>query len=192
MPKRSAKHMGERRKRILDAALECALSKGWGRTTIDDVASRAGLSKGGVYVHFANKRELLVGIVKSNVEAVETLAGFTKFKDLRRMLLAGMDFLSSPRGQAVAISNLEFQLEAARDPELQQMLRAGAARMVEVFTLVVKRLRPDLAASEAATAALSLILLVEGVRSFRAFSDAVSKAQLRAAMQRQLEALQSK
>ena len=192
MPKRSATHMGERRKKILDAALECALSKGWGRTTIDDVASHAGLSKGGVYVHFANKRELLVGIVKSNVEAVETLASFTQYKDVRRMLLRGMDFLSSPKGQAVAISNLEFQLEAARDPELQQMLRTGAARMVEVFTLVVKRLRPDLTASEAATAALSLILLVEGVRSFRAFSDAASKAQLRAAMERQLEALQAK
>jgi TetR/AcrR family transcriptional regulator, repressor for uid operon len=192
MPKRSATHMGERRKKILDAALECALSKGWGRTTIDDVASHAGLSKGGVYVHFANKRELLVGIVKSNVEAVETLASFTTYKDVRRMLLRGMDFLSSPKGQAVAISNLEFQLEAARDPELQQMLRTGAARMVEVFTLVVKRLRSDLSASEAATAALSLILLVEGVRSFRAFSDAASKAQLRAAMERQLEALQAK
>src|SRR5580704_9690888 len=127
MPKRSAEHMGERRGQILDAALKCALSKGWGRTTIDEVAAEAGVSKGGLYVHFANKRELLVGIIKRNVEEVETLTSFTKYKDLHRMLLAGMEFLSSARGHAVAISNLEFQLEAVRDPELRQMLRDGAA-----------------------------------------------------------------
>ena len=166
------------------------MSKGWGRTTIDDVASKAGLSKGGVYVHFANKRELLAGIVKSNVEAVETLTQLTTFKDLRRMLLDGINLLWSARGHAIAIGNFDLQLEAIRDPELQQMMRDGAARMIEVFSLVVRRLRPDLPASEASTAALSLILLLEGIRSFRAVSDAASKAQLRAAIERQLEILQ--
>jgi BetI-type transcriptional repressor, C-terminal len=132
---------------------------------------------------------VLGGIIRRNVEQVETLTGLTTYKDLRRMLLKGMEFFGSARGHAVSISNLEFQLEAARDPELQEMLRAGAARMVEVFTLVVQRLRPDLPAAETSAVALSLILLVEGVRSFRAFSDAASKAQLRAAMERQLETL---
>jgi TetR/AcrR family transcriptional regulator, transcriptional repressor of aconitase len=189
MPKRSPEHMRERRKQILDAAIECVLKKGWARTTVDDVATRARLSKGGIYVHFANKRELLVGIAKRNIEEIETLANLSTFKDLRRMLLAGINLLASPRGHAIATSNLEFQLEAARDPELQQIFRAGAARLIEVFSRVVQRLRPDLAASEASTTALTLILLIEGIRSFRVLSDAVSKTQLRGAIERQLKTL---
>jgi AcrR family transcriptional regulator len=190
MPKRSSEHMRDRRERILDAAVECSLKKGWARTTVDDVAAFARLSKGGIYVHFANKRELLVGIAKRNLEEIETLVNLNTLRDLRRILLDGIDSLASRRGRAIAITNLEFQLEAARDTELRDLYRVGSARLIEVFLLVVRRLRPDLTASEASTAALSLIFLVEGIRSFRALSDAASKAQMREAVERQLQTLQ--
>lgn len=45
--------------RLLDAAAGAFADKGFHATTTRDIASRAGLSPAGVYVHFASKEELL-------------------------------------------------------------------------------------------------------------------------------------
>ena len=45
-------------KQILDAALAEFSARGFSRTRIDDIAARAGLSKGGVYTHFRSKNEV--------------------------------------------------------------------------------------------------------------------------------------
>jgi AcrR family transcriptional regulator len=48
---------------ILDAALACFAERGYHETSIDDIAARAGLSKGAIYWHFAGKRELFLALV---------------------------------------------------------------------------------------------------------------------------------
>ena len=40
---------------ILDAALAEFSERGYAATTMDDIARRSGLSKGGLYAHFASK-----------------------------------------------------------------------------------------------------------------------------------------
>lgn len=45
--------------RLLEAAAEAFADRGFHATTTRDIASRAGLSPAGVYVHFASKEELL-------------------------------------------------------------------------------------------------------------------------------------
>ena len=51
-----------RRNTILDAAEEVFFSKGINLATMDDVAERAELSKGTLYLYFKNKEELYLGI----------------------------------------------------------------------------------------------------------------------------------
>lgn len=46
------------RQRIIDAAREVFLTKGVSRTSLDNIASHAGVTRGAVYWHFANKAEL--------------------------------------------------------------------------------------------------------------------------------------
>lgn len=57
---RSRRHPppAERRARILEAALRCFAEKGYHEATMDDVARAAGVSKGGLYWHFASKAEV--------------------------------------------------------------------------------------------------------------------------------------
>ena len=43
---------------ILDAAIEEFLEKGYERASMEAIAKRAGLSKGGLYHHFINKDEV--------------------------------------------------------------------------------------------------------------------------------------
>jgi AcrR family transcriptional regulator len=47
------------RRRLLEAAADAFAARGFHATSTRDIASRAGLSPAGVYVHFASKEELL-------------------------------------------------------------------------------------------------------------------------------------
>ncbi|WP_262299351.1 TetR/AcrR family transcriptional regulator [Microvirga sesbaniae] len=58
------------RERILDAAAELVSEIGSGRLTLDTVAERAGLSKGGLLYNFSTKDALLQGMVQRLVDEV--------------------------------------------------------------------------------------------------------------------------
>jgi AcrR family transcriptional regulator len=53
----------ERYAQILKAAKACFLERGYFATRVDQIAKKAGLSKGGVYFHFKSKREIFMALV---------------------------------------------------------------------------------------------------------------------------------
>ena len=59
--------------RLTHAAAEAFAAKGFSATTTRDIASGAGLSPAGVYVHFASKEELLFELSRSGHEAALAL-----------------------------------------------------------------------------------------------------------------------
>ena len=63
MPPLAQRVAALRRDHILDAAIHVFASKGFERTTIRDVARRAGVSDGTIYNYFENKSALLLGIL---------------------------------------------------------------------------------------------------------------------------------
>ncbi len=48
-----------RRRRILEAAIELFLRRGYTRTTLDDIAAEASVAKGTIYQHFKSKADVL-------------------------------------------------------------------------------------------------------------------------------------
>jgi len=52
---------------VLDAALDLFVEKGFQNTRVEDIATRAGLSKGAVYLYFPSKEAILEGLVKRAV-----------------------------------------------------------------------------------------------------------------------------
>ena len=67
-PKMPAEH---RREQLLDAAGTLFMKKGYLGTTTEEVARKAGLTKGGLYFHFKNKEELLFELVKQMHEELQ-------------------------------------------------------------------------------------------------------------------------
>jgi AcrR family transcriptional regulator len=67
----------ERPTEILDAALEVFAERGYAATRLEDVARRAGVTKGTMYLYFANKEALFKELVRKTtlpvVEMVEEL-----------------------------------------------------------------------------------------------------------------------
>lgn len=53
-----------RRRRLLDAALSVFLRFGYRKTSMDEIARAAGVSRQGLYLHFATKEELFRGAVQ--------------------------------------------------------------------------------------------------------------------------------
>lgn len=68
--KRSNMKPEDRRNQILKVAENLFFSKGFEDTTISEIISEAGLSKGGFYHHFASKEELLLGIFAQMVDRI--------------------------------------------------------------------------------------------------------------------------
>jgi len=78
----------ERPKQILDAALAVFAERGLAAARLEDIAKLAGVSKGTIYLYFANKEELFRGVVRSTViEFIERgEAAFEQDRDPMRAL----------------------------------------------------------------------------------------------------------
>ncbi len=66
----------ERPRQILDAAFEVFAEYGLGSARLDEIARRAGVSKGTIYLYFDSKEELFRAVVEAKVVAVIEAAEF--------------------------------------------------------------------------------------------------------------------
>lgn len=52
---------------LLDAALDLFVERGFAATRLDEVAARAGVSKGTLYLYYASKEDLFKAVVRQNI-----------------------------------------------------------------------------------------------------------------------------
>ncbi len=112
---------------VLDAALELFTKRGFSRTTVDQVAKRAGLSKGSVYLYFPSKKALLAGLVRRAVVPVANMAlgVIADYRgDPRPVIrqLVGMLASNMNDPKVFAVPKLVIR-EAVGAPEIAQMYR---------------------------------------------------------------------
>ena len=65
----SPQKTAQTRQSVARAALELFLERGYRGTRVSDVASRAGVAKGTVYLHFADKQALFAGVLGDVLDA---------------------------------------------------------------------------------------------------------------------------
>jgi AcrR family transcriptional regulator len=106
---------------IIAAALACFTERGFAATRLDDVAARAGITKGTLYLYFRSKEELFKAVVRQqlipNIERAEAIAEQSAASGLallRQLLTAMSGILDSPLG---AIPKL-VMTEAGNFPDL--------------------------------------------------------------------------
>src|ERR1700690_1679391 len=63
---------GDKRERILDAAVRVFAKKGFHATRVSEVAKAAGVADGTIYLYFKSKDELLVSLFEDRVERLLT------------------------------------------------------------------------------------------------------------------------
>ncbi|MFC7396588.1 TetR/AcrR family transcriptional regulator [Chelatococcus sp. GCM10030263] len=94
--RRRRSSVSRRRRQILDAALVVFLAEGYTAARMDDVAARAGVAKGTIYLHFTDKEELFrsliqeeIGPVVAGTEAMVGVFGGST-RDLLKRLATGL------------------------------------------------------------------------------------------------------
>src|ERR1700756_2199725 len=66
----------ERAPEILDAALSCFAEKGFAACRMDDIARRAGISKGTIYLYFESKEAVFKALAQRAIgERIAAIAG---------------------------------------------------------------------------------------------------------------------
>lgn len=130
------------RRKIAAAAAEVLFEKGVSDTSIRDICKRSGVSMGGVYVHFASKRDIIVAAIESLVEGAGPVPLFETWTDLVEMLRLHHFSVQSPVARQYARFQLEFlgsivtsgeespQLRALRDKE-EQLLNDTLLKLKE-------------------------------------------------------------
>jgi AcrR family transcriptional regulator len=129
---------------LLDAAFALFVARGFAATRIDDIAARAGVSKGTVYLYFPSKQAVFEALVRQSVlPNVERLIGETAqpgtpvLEILPRLLraitstMAGSPLLQFPR---LIIA------ESPQFPELAQFWRQTVIdRMLDTISGLIQR-----------------------------------------------------
>lgn len=130
-------HRRERRKQarpgeLLEAALDLFVEKGFAATRVDDVAARAGVSKGTLFLYFPSKEELFKAVVRENIagrfdEWNEELAAFcgTTSEVLRYCYQSWWERLGKTK--ASGITKLMFS-EAQNFPEIALFYQQAVIR----------------------------------------------------------------
>jgi TetR/AcrR family fatty acid metabolism transcriptional regulator len=108
-PGRTARS-GEKRQRILDAAVRVFARKGFYATRVSEVAKAAGVADGTIYLYFKSKDELIVSLFEDRVErllaylATELPAAGSASHKLRRIIELQLGLLEGERDLAEVVT----------------------------------------------------------------------------------------
>lgn len=151
---RRAREKAQRRREILDAARREFFEHGFRRPTMDDVAARAEISKGTIYLYFASKEEILahlllegLGLLLSKMKAaLSSTDSATAESALRALADAYLDFCqSSPSYFRLLMAFDRGRFGESIPPELYQKILDESLRSL---TLVAQAIETGLSSGE--------------------------------------------
>jgi TetR/AcrR family transcriptional regulator, transcriptional repressor of aconitase len=164
----------ERRKQILDAALQCFLQFGYSKTSMDDVAKKANLSRPLIYLKFKSKQDLFLGLyVDFTEEALTQAATVLKSKrSTKEILLEVTEIVTIRAWEKVAghpmaaefypICQQQFPKESERIErdvvKIYQEIFEGDKGKAEVFLLAVDGLHTDTPTSKVLRKRLEILI----------------------------------
>ena len=163
----------ETQSRLLDAAQDVFLRDGYEAAQLDEIAARAGRSKGAVYTHFKSKEDLFLALFENRTRAyVDKL-----IRDLdtcasreERLHVFREFFVALATDRTWPILTLEFKLFALRHPASKERLRKAyemstPARdghsLQQAFGKLTREQRADMGLSLAALGPIVTGLILE-------------------------------
>ncbi|MGV2940897.1 TetR/AcrR family transcriptional regulator [Mesobacillus sp. LC4] len=125
----SEEYKERKRQEILQSAHVCFAEKGFEASTVDDIVSRSGLSKGAIYNYFKSKDEIYLALMEGQTN--DSGSKFAKAIAERETSLEKLNYLieaylnNDPNDEeniGHAIVHYEFRLYSTRNPKLKGML----------------------------------------------------------------------
>jgi AcrR family transcriptional regulator len=119
------------RARLIDAAAEVIDEKGYHRATLDEIASRAGMTRGAIYGNFKDRESLFLAVVATKWRLIDP--AFRPGASLKEQLreLAAEVLEAAPARQAQMVRALEFHAYALSDRRMRSRMASKAAEAYE-------------------------------------------------------------
>lgn len=143
-PPRWRRRPEERPRQIVDAALAVFGEHGLAASRLDDIAKRAGLSKGTIYLYFPNKEELFREVVRQTVvaqiEEAERDFGASKGSATEALTAVMRGYWTFVRSPAFAPLFRLIHAEIHNFPDLAQFYEQEVVgRKQRLFAAVIRR-----------------------------------------------------
>jgi len=185
-------HVEARQDQILDAAWVCFAERGYHRSTMQDIATKAGLSTGAIYLYYDSKEALLMAINQRNLETGRQVIQDVRERSagpisaMRSLGEAMISVFSDPGFETATRLSIEMWPEVIRSPELA----ANSRREIGFWREEVgKLLREAQEAGEIRedvdpdTIAMLSICAWEGLRHYKLIDPTISEEILIAIVQ---------
>lgn len=169
-------HIEARKSQILNAAWNCFARNGYHRTTMQDIASEAGISAGAIYHYFEGKEAVLAAINQRSQALGRGLVASAAAGDgdpIRSISIIGeamMRFFHDPQFETIARINIEIWPEILRHDELRKAVGDEMRFWREAVTKIVTEaqdrgdIRPDV---DPQALAQVMMCAWEGMRHYR-------------------------
>jgi AcrR family transcriptional regulator len=185
VPRVTTEYEHAQREKILRAANARFSSRGYHRTTIQDICDEAEISKGGLYTYFRSKEQVLAAVVDNSVRTMlaeakaAAASGTTALNRLDRVaevtiarVMAGESHAASPQ------LLLEIWAEASKNPDIQSVCARAYA---EWRAFLGSLLRDGIAAGEIKpwVDPDSLAAILQGVFDGLSLQEGITQAKVR-------------
>ena len=142
------------RARVLDAAVESILDKGYYRTSSNEIARRAGVTWGTLQHQFGSRELLLLEVLNQRWHdlqhemATAQVVGTT----LEERLHSVLDVLATHYGEPAQLASLQILLDLSRDPEASKATKRAidehGKRLIEAWQPLFEQALGDAANDE--------------------------------------------
>jgi len=155
------------KQKIIDAAVQRFAADGYQKTSIDGIAKEAGVTKGAVYHHFKDKKDLLMTANRSRQlrtqeimrEIISEAGDF--FEGLKKAL--GGEFRrlrGDPTNKGVM---REYLAMAMTDADVSRMYRHDDAELIDILSSELAKSYPKLSTKRRKSIVAELYLVLAGV-----------------------------
>ena len=170
--------------RIMDAALQVFVSKGYSDTRMDDIVEMSGLSKGAIYHHYKSKKDLFIPLI----EHWENFSFPNIFdKDLDKISSADAlraivndIVITFKKNKHVFLAELEFWSLANHDEDVRLKTKSLYVKLLNLFKNIIKKgiNRGEFKRIDENIGALSIMTSIQGVIWFSIFEESKLSAEI--------------
>jgi AcrR family transcriptional regulator len=140
-PRSSRLPRHERRRQLLDAALEVFVSQGYHAAAMDEIAERAGVSKPVLYQHFPGKLDLYLALLDESLDnLLETVRDALRSnpEPKQRVAATFSAYFEYVEGKGQAY-RLVFESDLSNEPAVRDRLDRGQRECAEMVSEAVKQ-----------------------------------------------------
>jgi AcrR family transcriptional regulator len=181
-PSRQAARTAATRRKLLLAAEQTFARDGYEAARLEDIAARAGYTRGAFYANFDSKEDIFFALLEQWV--VQRIANVNELLERhdnpqQRLRALRQHFAQIAQDRRLALLSLEFKLFAVRHPEAHARLRTRQRRLRACGGYILRRLMKSLGstlaissgAAAAALGAFSHAMLLEHLVDANSLSD---------------------